>query len=209
VSRRATFTLVVLAAAVALISFAVVRTLLPSREEPAEAPPTENVPSEPPGSEPTADVAPETADAVMRHLNVLIYFPSSEGEGLDGEPREIFMTAAPGDRAKQILADLIAGPDQATRLRSIPRGTRLRQVYVLENGTAYVDFSADLRQGMGGGSTGELLTVYSIVNSVVLNIPEIRRVGILIEGRPVETLNGHIDLSRPLPPNLSLLVPPV
>jgi Sporulation and spore germination len=145
-------------------------------------------------------------DAPMRRLNVLVYYPAVDGDGLVGESHEIFMTPTPGDRAKQILADLIAGPIGESGLRSIPAGTRLRQVYVLENGTAYVDFSADLKQGLAGGSAKELFAVYSIVNSLALNIPEIRRVGILIDGEPVDTLNGHMDLSRPLSPDSSMIV---
>lgn len=145
-------------------------------------------------------------DEPMRRLNVLVYFPAADSDGLVGESHEIFMTPTPGDRAKQILADLIAGPIGAGGLRSIPAGTRLRQVYVLEDGTAYVDFSADLKQGLAGGSAKELFAVYSIVNSLALNIPEIRRVGILIDGAEVDTLNGHLDLRRPLRPDSSLIV---
>jgi spore germination protein GerM len=88
----------------------------------------------------------------------------------------------------------------------VPPGTRLRQIYVLEDGTAYVDFSVDLRDGISGGSMEEILTVYSIVDSVALNVPEIQRVGILINGEPVESLNGHLDLRYPLSPDLSLIV---
>jgi hypothetical protein len=141
----------------------------------------------------------------VRRLNVLVYYPAADGYGLVGEAHEIFMTPTPGDRAKQILADLIAGPIGEKGLRSIPAGTRLRQVYVLEGGTAYVDFSADLKQGLAGGSAKEMFAVYSIVNSLALNIPEIRRVGILIDGKAVDTLNGHMDLRRPLRPDSSLI----
>jgi spore germination protein GerM len=158
----------------------------------------------------TTDGEPTTGadivDAPVRRLNVLIYYPAARRDGLVGEPREIFMTAAPGDRAKQILADLISGPATDEGARALPPGTRLRQVFVLEDGTAYIDFSSDLKQGISGGSAEELLAVYSIVNSVALNIPEIRRVGILINGKAVDTLNGHLDLRRPLPPDSSLIV---
>jgi spore germination protein GerM len=91
-------------------------------------------------------------------------------------------------------------------MRALPPTTRLRQVFVLEDGTAYLDFSPELRQGIGGGSEEEILAVYSIVNSVAINIPEIRRVGILINGRPVPTLNGHLDLRRPLRPDFKLIL---
>ena len=189
----------ILVAALVLLGVAVVRMTGDAAEQPPAAPP--------PAAEPAAEVAvePQRLSEPMRLLNVSIYYPSSEADGLVGEPHEIFMTSAPGDRAKQILADLISGPVSEDGLRAVPPGTRLRQVYVLEQGTAYVDFSADLEQGLGGGSTEELMTVYAIVNSVALNIPEIRRVGILINGKPVETLNGHLDLRRPLSPDVSFI----
>ena len=140
------------------------------------------------------------ATAPIRTLIVEVYFPSAEENGLVAEAREIFATSAPGDRAKQIVADLISGPVTELAVRGLPRDTRLRQIYVLENGVAYLDFTDELRNGLGGGSNEELLAIYSIVDSVVLNVPEIRRVGILINSKPVDTLNGHMSLRRPLRP---------
>jgi hypothetical protein len=136
---------------------------------------------------------------------VVLYFPSAQDEGLVPQESEIFETVSPADRAKQILSDLISGPPTEDALPSLPPGTRLRQVYVLESGVAWADFSEALASGLGGGSSQEILAIYSIVDSLALNIPEIRRVGILIEGRPIRTLNGHLDLRRPLPPDRGLI----
>jgi hypothetical protein len=36
------------------------------------------------------------------------------------------------------------------------------------------------------------------MQTLVANVPEIKRVQILIEGREVETLAGHMDIRRPL-----------
>jgi spore germination protein GerM len=91
-------------------------------------------------------------------------------------------------------------------LRALPPATRLRQAYVLENGVAYLDFSAGLKEGIGGGSMEEILAVYAIVNSIAANVPEVRKVGILVNGRVLATLNGHLDLRRPLPPDYSLIL---
>jgi hypothetical protein len=63
-----------------------------------------------------------------------------------------------------------------------------------------------LAEGMTGGSEAEIMTIYSIVNSVVANVQQVRRVGILINGQPVETLNGHLHLLKPLRPNFSLII---
>ena len=194
---------VVLVAALVLIIVVIVRVGSPGPQPPAIEPATAAGSSTAPFAQ--GDQALDTDPQPVRRLNVLIYFPSADGEGLVGESHEIFNTTAPGDRAKQILADLISGPETEYSLRALPPGTQLRQVYVLDDGTAFVDFTADLERGLGGGSSEELYTVYSIINSVALNIPEIRRVGILINGEPVDTLNGHLDLRRPLTPDVSII----
>ena len=190
-----------------LLSFASVALALAAgcSDSPTES--TEAAPAavEQPTAATEAEIEPAEENEPVRHLNVLVYRPAAGGRGLIGESHEIFNTIAPGDRAKQILADLITGPTGKTGLRALPSGTELRQVYVLENGTAYVDFSSELKRGLRGGSSEELYTVYSIVNSVALNIPEIRRVGLLVDGQPIDTLNGHLDLRRPLPPDLSVI----
>ena len=173
-------------------------------QEQPEVQETAQVPVLDPGAEGATGSA--AAATPIRTLIVEVYFPSAEEYGLVAEAREIFATSAPGDRAKQIVADLISGPTTELALRGLPRNTQLRQIYVLDNGVAYLDFSAELRDGLGGGSNEELLAIYSIVDSVALNVPEIRRVGILINSKPVETLNGHMSLRRPLRPDVSLIV---
>ena len=137
----------------------------------------------------------------LRTVTVEVYFPSAVADGLVGEFREIFDTAMPGDRVKQIVADLISGPVTDQCARAVTPGTRLRQVYVMADGTAYLDFSSELTEGIGGGSMKELLTVYAIVDSVAFNLSEVQRVAILVNGRPIETMNGHLDLRRPLKPS--------
>jgi spore germination protein GerM len=148
----------------------------------------------------------ESSIVPLQSRQVTLYFPSVYQNGLVGEPHEIFETAAPGDRAKQILADLIEGPDEASSLPAVPPGIRFRQVYYMDDGTAYADFSGELAHRVGGGSMMEILTVYAIVNSLALNIPEIERVGILLDGKECTTLNGHLDLRRPLRPDPDLVL---
>ena len=81
----------------------------------------------------------------------------------------------------------------------------MRQVY-LYRGVAWVNFSREFLNGVGGGSAAELSAIYAVVNSIALNLEGIERVGILIDGQPVQTLNGHLDLSRPLVPDLRLVL---
>ncbi len=179
-----------------------------STTEPAEATATDGGEETAAGDD--AEVAngdeDQEIEEPLRTATVEIYFPSAVSDGLVGEFREIFDTATPGDRVKQIIADLISGPMSDDCLRAVSPSTRLRQVYVLADGTAYLDFSSELTEGMGGGSMMELLTVYSIVDSVAFGIREVHRVGILVNGRPLETMNGHLDLRRPLKPDSRLIL---
>lgn len=172
----------------------------------AEAPgPTE-------AAEPTLPLAEDVPDGeqgvTIPKVGVTLWFPSTAGDALVGEDAEIFFTTDPGARAKQIVVALLSGPKRAGALPALPSETSLRQVYILEDGSAWVDFSSQLRTEIGGGSSDERLAVYAVVNSVGLNVPEIVRVGFLVDGNPILTLNGHLDLRRPLPPDRSILSGP-
>ena len=51
------------------------------------------------------------------------------------------------------------------------------------------------------GSVNELFTVFTIVNAVATNLPDVQEVQLLIDGHEVDTLAGHVDLRRPLRKN--------
>ncbi len=53
------------------------------------------------------------------------------------------------------------------------------------------------------GSSEELAAVQSLVLTVTKNLPAVTRVILLVGGEPVETLAGHVDLTHPIPPDLS------
>ncbi len=156
----------------------------------------------------TADgAATEAQDAApFAKTSVRLYFPSAAGDTLAVETREIVDTKRPAERGAQIVAALLDGPKTDGALAAVPEGTTLRRLWVENDGNAYVDFSEELASGAAGGSADEILTVYAIVDSLTANVPEIRRVGILVAGRERETL-AHLDLRRPLPPDLSLAPP--
>ena len=43
-----------------------------------------------------------------------------------------------------------------------------------------------------------MMTVYSVVNSLTLNFPEIKGVQFLVEGKEIETIAGHLSLRQPI-----------
>jgi hypothetical protein len=77
-------------------------------------------------------------------------------------------------------------------------------LFFSSQGIAYVDLSNTISTNFTGGVLNELATIYSIVNSLVYNLPEIKQVKILIGGTEKETLAGHCLLLLPLSADLSL-----
>jgi spore germination protein GerM len=136
-------------------------------------------------------------DRIIVHL----YFSDSDNAFLISEERSLSARIRPEILGFQIINALLEGPKQALE-RTIPEGTLLRGFYILQNRTAYVDLSRELREGHPGGARSELMTIYSIVNSLILNIPEIETVRILVEGKEETTLAGHVDLRFPFRANM-------
>jgi spore germination protein GerM len=165
----------------------------------------EPVPATPPVA--VAAEPPQRAAAPIEKAGVTLYFPSAESDTLATESREIVDTKRPADRGAQILAALLEGPKTEGALPAFPPDTTLRQLWVRDDGNAYADFSEPFMAAASGGSADEILTVYAIVDSLTQNVPEIQRVGILVSGRERQTF-GHLDLSRPLPPDLTLAASP-
>ncbi len=100
------------------------------------------------------------------------------------------------ERAVQELIDWV-GTDTTS---PVAPEASVREVWVSPGGIAYVDFDRALYDS-GGGSLAELHTVYGVVATLTVSFPEIIAVQFLIEGRWVETLAGHVDLSKPLLPS--------
>jgi hypothetical protein len=86
-----------------------------------------------------------------------------------------------------------------------PWAAAVQAVFVDREGNAFIDLSPPPADSVAGAD-GEVAVVYGTVNSVVANCPGVRRVQVLLGGHQVATL-GHLDLSRPLPPNLELVAP--
>lgn len=124
-----------------------------------------------------------------------------EGGTLVEEERLISPRPTVAEEAKEVLTELIRGP-VADHFPTIPEGTKLLALFIDMEGTAYVDFDLTLQVDHPGGSLGELLTVYSIVDTLGLNFSEIKLVQILMEGEETPTLTGHLDLRRPLKPRV-------
>jgi spore germination protein GerM len=133
---------------------------------------------------------------------VTLYFPSFAQGKLQAETRALAMAAAPADRIRQIVLALIEGSKQGQG-RALSASADLRAVFLTHDGTAYLDLSSATLTGFNPGIKSETLAVYSIVDSLAANLPEVKQVQFLVQGQEVDTLDGHADLSAPFAPNPS------
>jgi hypothetical protein len=129
----------------------------------------------------------------VRHT-VELYFSDSNERFLVPEKRNIPKPAKTESQAEEIIRALIDGP-KTDLTRTFPEETKLLAVKI-NQGIASVDFDSSLISLHPGGSASEIATIYSLTNSLTANIPEIKRVKILIQGKSQETLKGHMDTSR-------------
>ena len=105
---------------------------------------------------------------------------------------------------RAIVEALIKGPQKGL-IRTIPVGTELNAIYIDPNKVCYLDLSETVKKKHPCGTNSELLTIYSVVNSLILNVSEVKRVKILINGNEAPTLAGHIDLQFPFKAHMLLI----
>ncbi|MET0486347.1 MAG: GerMN domain-containing protein [Candidatus Rokuibacteriota bacterium] len=166
-------------AAVALVWLLFVR--LPSRYESTPAPPA----------------APAAAPSAQgRNIKAQLFYVADDGMSLTAVEREVAFGESAVEQAKAIVGAQIA-PAAAPLVSAIPAGTTLRALFITRGGEAYVDLSGELVTGHPGGSTNELLTIRTLVDALTANLPAITAVQLLVDGKELDTLAGHVDLRRP------------
>ena len=143
-------------------------------------------------------------------MTVRLFFPTSDGDVLlSAEYQSIFKSSDLTNRAKQILQKLEEGPRSGALTPSIPADAKVTEVFVADDGVAFIDYSNAIATNHPGGMLNEQATIYSIVNSLIYNLREIRQVKILVGGTEKETLAGHCLLLLPLEMDLSITnIPP-
>ncbi len=135
-----------------------------------------------------------------------LYFPTGGGR-IRAEDRELKVTDDPRDRARKIVGALLEGPRTAGLVAPFPEGVKAGTVAVSKDGVAYVDLRWEGHNDPPpSGSTEETQRVYSVVNSIGMNMEQATRVVLLWNGFQRESF-GHLDTTRPLVPDRSLVAP--
>ena len=154
------------------------------------------------GPKPAATPAKAPPAPLGRKINARLFYVAESGTRLTSVEREVPYGEGTAEQARAILTaqlEAATAPD----VSAVPPSTSLRALFVTDRGEMFVDFSPELAAAHAGGSLNELLTIYTIVNAVTVNLPTVNAVQILVDGKEVDTLAGHVDLRRPLMKNLS------
>jgi len=151
-----------------------------------------------------ADAPAPAPGAETPHIAATLFYASAEGDSLVAVRREVALAEGIDAQGRQILMAQL-GPAPAPHVSVIPKGTTLRAFFVTERGDAFVDLSPEVSTAHPGGSLTELLTVHAIVNAVTANLPAVQRVQIVVDGKEVDTLAGHVDIRRPLSRDAALV----
>ncbi|MGQ9455233.1 MAG: GerMN domain-containing protein [Armatimonadota bacterium] len=164
-----------------------------------------HVPEEPKGK---VRVTSSPVVTLTEHREVTIYISKETATGFYLVPRKV-KTQQKGSRLDVALIELLtAGQTGGKAAGLIPDGTKLRKPIRIEGEVAVVDLSKQFLENFNGGSYQEAMTLNAIAHTLVTNSGgKIKRVQILVEGEPAETLGGHFDLSEPIRADSTLLKP--
>ncbi len=139
--------------------------------------------------------------AAVPHIKATLFFASADGLGLVPVEQDVPLAQGTVAQARAVVEAQLAATAPEPLASTIPGGTKLRALFVSERNEAFVDLDGTVRAKHPGGSMNELFTVYTIVNAITTNLPDVQNVQLLIDGHEVDTLAGHVDLRRPLRKN--------
>ena len=138
-----------------------------------------------------------TADGGARRIQATLFYVSDDGAELIQVPREVLFGDTPALQARYIVQAQLEAPAKGF-VSAIPPGVKVRSLFLGAHGEAFVDLSPEIMKGHHGGSLDEALAVFALVNAVTSNLPDVTAVQILVDGKEVDSLAGHIDLREPI-----------
>jgi hypothetical protein len=121
---------------------------------------------------------------------VTIFYPGDTG--LVKEEKMLAGGTLPVKLAESILQEYFMG------FKSGLKGTVVRGVYEDRNKVLYVDLSDEFRRNFSGDARYEYYLLKSFYQTLITNIPGISNVKLLIEGREIESIGGHMLTLVPL-----------
>lgn len=152
-------------------------------------------------------VFPPTKDTVAKKKEkqlVTLYFSDVNERFLMPEKRYIAKMETAEEQAKEVVKALLEG-SKTKLVNTFPEKVFIEGIKIDDDKTAHVSFDEGLVRRHPGSSSSEMATIYSLTNTLVQNVPGINKVKILIGGKEIDTIKGHIDTRRPFIMNKDML----
>jgi len=124
-----------------------------------------------------------------------LFFSEGNERYLVTEKRLIGKEMNDADQAKELVKALVEG-SKSGKVATFPAKVEIQGVRIRENGTAEVNFDKSFIKDHPGGSASEMATIYSLTDTLTTNIPSIKRVKILVEGKDIASIKGHISTKQ-------------
>jgi hypothetical protein len=128
-------------------------------------------------------------------FSLRIYYPV--GDRLRMEERRLPRRTAQLAIAEAVVEEYLKGP-AGIAVSNIPKDARLLGLYKDADRILYVDLSDEFRRNFQGDALIEFLLLKGLYESLISNTSDIQDVKVLIEGKEIETLGGHLYLLYPL-----------
>lgn len=145
-----------------------------------------------------------TIPKIKEKVLVTLYFGDAESGNLITEKKPVEKDRVIKDAPKTIIEELAKGPTNKKLIKVIPEGTKILGV-TKEKNLVTVDFSQEFVSNHSGGSMGETITIYGIVNSLT-EIKDVENVQFLIEGEKQGEYKGHYQFDIPFERDEGLIV---
>lgn len=152
---------------------------------------------------------PSRPGGVLPREAVELYFLNRDTYRLQVVRRRVTRAADTASRIVQITDELTTPPEDPDLVALVPEPVSVRSAFV-DGQTVYLNFNDEI-VGAARGSSGERMLLYSIVNSVLANLPpSYKLVHFLVEGEMRKTIgpygeeSGHIAVQYPLGPRWDL-----
>ncbi len=134
----------------------------------------------------------------VEKITYTLFLPSKNRNFLIPIQVEVAKFNSELENIKTLLQKLMNMKAEDSYFSPFPENIKLLDIFITKNRILVLNFSRDILINKFSGSNDEIFTVFSIVNSIIYNFPDIKSVKFLIEGREIETLYGHIDMRFPL-----------
>lgn len=135
---------------------------------------------------------PKTTSFSIKEKRIVLFFSTRGGDFLEREERKIYSSPETWVEIKTTLRELIKGPKKVALDPVLPSTARLLSVYLTETGICYLNFSREFILAHPGGVRGEVITLSALGYTLLENFPAVRAFQVLVEGREIETLKGHL-----------------